>query len=124
MEQNLHSITGEKIIAQTENEVSLEFSIPEESDFFDGHFPEYKLLPAVAQFEIITRFSRKYFGTERYVPDIRRIKFSAPIRPNAVVRLRLHYKADKGAVAFTMADAAHSDKVYSSGSFSAVCGRA
>ncbi len=120
MEQNLHNITGEKITAQSENEISLEFTIPEASDFFDGHFSEYKLLPAVAQFEIITRFSRKYFGTQRYVPDIRRIKFSAPIRPDTVIRLQLQYKVDKGSVAFTMADAVRADTVYSSGSFS-VC---
>ena len=68
MESNLHDITDENIISRAENAISLEFLIPESSDFFDGHFPEYKLLPAVAQFEVITRFSRKYFGTQRYVP--------------------------------------------------------
>ena len=78
----------------------------------------YKLLPAVAQFEIITRFSRKYFGTQRYVPNIKRIKFSAPIRPDTKIHLALTYKKDKGTVTFNMADANEEGKTYSSGSFS------
>ena len=79
MAVNFHSIENEKVLEQADDKVTLDFVIPATSDFFDGHFPEFKLLPAVAQFEVITRFSRKYFKTQRYIPTIRRIKFSAPI---------------------------------------------
>ena len=112
-----HDIKDEVIVNKGENTLALEFVIPASSDFFDGHFPEYKLLPAVAQFEIITRFSRKYFGTQRYVPNIKRIKFSAPIRPDTKIHLELTYKKEKGSVAFNMADAQVEGKVYSSGNF-------
>lgn len=117
METNLHSIVDEKVIEKTEDKITLEFVIPETSDFFDGHFPEYKLLPAVAQFEVVTRFSKKYFGTQRYVPSIKRIKFSAPIRPDTKVHLELTYKAEKQLVQFNLSDANIPEKVYSSGSF-------
>ncbi len=120
MAQNLHDIVSEKISSRDENKISLEFVIPESSDFFDGHFPEFKLLPAVAQFELVTRFSRKYFATQRYVPAIKRIKFSNPIRPETKVRLDLEYRAEKGGVNFNMADAEVEGKVYSSGSFSVI----
>ena len=120
MTQNLHSIVDEKIVEKKENSVSLEFSIPESSDFFDGHFPEFKLLPAVAQFEVVTRFSRKYFNTQRYVPAIKRIKFSNPIRPDTNVHLDLEYRAEKSSVNFSMQDADIEGKVYSSGSFSVI----
>lgn len=118
MEANLHSIVDEKIVSQEENKITLEFVIPEESDFFDGHFPEFKLLPAVAQFEVITRFAKKYFGTQRYVPSIRRIKFSAPIRPDTKIKLDLAHNTEKQSISFTMADAEVEGKTYSSGSFS------
>ena len=118
MEANLHSIVDEKIVSQEENKITLEFVIPEESDFFDGHFPEFKLLPAVAQFEVITRFAKKYFGTQRYVPSIRRIKFSAPIRPDTKIKLDLAHNTEKKSISFTMADAEVEGKTYSSGSFS------
>lgn len=117
---NSHSIENEKILETAENKVVLEFFIPETSDFFDGHFPEFKLLPAVAQFEIITRFSRKYFGTQRYIPHIKRIKFSAPILPNSKIKLELEHKVEKGSVTFNMADLNDAEHVYSSGSFSVI----
>lgn len=120
METNFHSITDEKILEQEDNKIALEFKIPEESDFFDGHFPEFKLLPAVAQFEVITRFSRKYFGTQRYIPSIKRIKFSAPIRPDSNIRLDLAKNVAKGTVSFNMADAQNAEYVYSSGSFNII----
>ncbi len=105
MNCNDHDIKNEEVISKEENAVVLEFVIPATCDFFDGHFPQYKLLPAVAQFEIITRFSRKYFGTQRYVPNIKRIKFSAPIKPDTKIHLELTYKKEKGSVTFNMADA-------------------
>ncbi len=117
MNFNDHDIRDEVVVAREENTIALEFVIPASSDFFDGHFPQYKLLPAVAQFEIITRFSRKYFSTQRYVPNIKRIKFSAPIKPDTKIHLELTYKKDKGSVTFNMADANVEGKVYSSGSF-------
>lgn len=117
---NTHDIKDEKILSQEENKISLEFTIPETSDFFDGHFPEFKLLPAVAQFEIITRFSRKYFKTQRYVPSIKRIKFSAPVRPNSKIQLDLTNNLSKGTVSFNMADFSDASHVYSSGSFSVI----
>ena len=117
MNFNDHDIKDEKIISRDEANIVLEFVIPASSDFFDGHFPQYKLLPAVAQFEVITRFSRKYFGTQRYVPNIKRIKFSAPIKPGTNIHLELIYKKEKSTVTFNMADADVEGKVYSSGSF-------
>lgn len=116
-EVNLHDIKDEQIISKEEEKVVLEFVIPASSDFFDGHFPEYKLLPAVAQFEVVTRFSRKYFGTQRWVPSIKRIKFSAPIRPDTKIHLELTYKAEKQSVTFNLSDANVEGKVYSSGTF-------
>lgn len=115
---NNHNIDNEKIIEQTDNSIVLEFVIPESSDFFDGHFPEYKLLPAVAQFEVVTRFARKYFKTQRWVPSIRRIKFSAPIRPDTKIKLEESYKAEKGIIQYTISNADNLDIVYSTGSFS------
>lgn len=116
-EANDHDIVNEQVISKDETNAVLEFVIPASSDFFDGHFPEYKLLPAVAQFEVITRFSRKYFSSQRYVPNIKRIKFSAPIRPDTKIHLELSKNVAKGTISFTMSDAAVEGKTYSSGSF-------
>jgi len=73
--------TEERIIQKTETSVSLEFSIPDTSPYFDGHFPGFPILPAVAQVELALRFASKYFGTSIGVSEIRKIKFSNLIRP-------------------------------------------
>lgn len=119
MSENLHKIENEEIISRTEDSVELQFLIPAASDFFDGHFPEFKLLPAVAQFECVTRFAKKYLGTQRYVPRIHRIKFSAPIRPDTTVQLKLELNKEKSTVSYSLWDAKKSEKVYSSGTFTA-----
>lgn len=119
-EANNHDIINEQIISKEDDKIVLEFVIPVTSDFFDGHFPEYKLLPAVAQFEVVTRFSRKYLGTQRFVPSIKRIKFSAPIRPDTKIHLELSKNSAKGTVTFNMSDANVEGKVYSSGTFNAL----
>lgn len=111
---NEHDIVDEKVLKREGDAVTLEVLIPGSSDFYDGHFPQYKLLPAVAQFEIVTRFAKKYFGTQRYVPTIKRIKFSAPIRPETTITLEMNYNKEKQLVAFTIKD---SEKTYSSGTF-------
>ena len=118
MENNLHSIDNEIVISKDENHVVIEFVIPVESDFFNGHFPEYKLLPAVAQIDLTTRFANKYFNTPRYITHIKRAKFSNPIRPDTKIRLEMTFKTDKQIISFTMSDAAKEDKVYCTGSFS------
>lgn len=97
---NNHSITDEKIISASENEIVLEVKIPSSSDFFDGHFPEYKIFPAVGQFEVITRFAEKYFSIPEFVSSIKRMKFLSPIIPETVVMLKL--KKSENSVSFVM----------------------
>lgn len=113
-----HGIRDERVLARDESHVELELVVPAESDFFDGHFPQYKLLPAVGQFQIITRLARKYFGTEAAVLRIRRIKFSSPILPDTKIRLSMSLNERRDSVTYTVSDAADSGRSYSTGSFS------
>jgi acyl-coenzyme A synthetase/AMP-(fatty) acid ligase len=78
-----------KVTERTEKSVTLEFSVSGSSPYFDGHFSEFKILPAVAQIELITRFASEYFGTDIAVSEIRRVKFTNFIRPSASLGLRL-----------------------------------
>ena len=112
-----HGIRDERVLERDDLHVLLELVVPADSDFFDGHFPQYKLLPAVGQFQIITRLARKYFGTDASVLRIRRIKFSSPILQDTKVRLSMTLNERKDSVSFTMSDAA-AGRSYSTGSFS------
>jgi len=114
---NTHSIQDEKIIYNSENHLELELFVPAQSDFFDGHFPQFKLLPGVAQFEIVTRMAQKYFNKGRLIKVIRRIKFAAPILPDSKICLIIDYNDSKNSFSFSIKDAVQEEKLYSSGSF-------
>ena len=89
---SFNRIDNERLIEKTENSVSLEFTLTDSSPYFDGHFPGFPILPAVAQTELILRFASRYLGTGIAVSDIRRIKFSSLIRPFTALALKLEKK--------------------------------
>ncbi len=105
--RNAHGIGDEQPVRQEAGLVELVFSVPADSDYFDGHFPDFKLLPAVAQFDIISRFARRYFGISHYIPRIRRVKFSSPVYPGSRVRLTMRLDREKSSLSFELADAGH-----------------
>ena len=106
---------AEKIIARTENAVSLEFSIPDTSPYFDGHFPGFPIFPAVAQVELVRRYVSRYLEIGSMgISDIRRIKFSSFIRPFAPLLLNIEKKGTSVSFKISSPDGA---TVYSQGSF-------
>jgi hypothetical protein len=89
-----------RVLERTDNSVSLEILIPAESDYFDGHFPQFKLLPAVAQLELAARFASRYFGLGVGISGAKRVKFSAMLRPDSRAFLDLHYQREKREMIF------------------------
>jgi 3-hydroxymyristoyl/3-hydroxydecanoyl-(acyl carrier protein) dehydratase len=100
------------VIEKTDNLVTVEFTIHGTSPYFDGHFPEFQILPAVAQIDLIMKCASKYFGTGAALSQIKRIKFTGLIRPGAQLILKLE-KNDKS-IAFKMSSPEGST-IYSSG---------
>jgi len=113
--QGFASLEGVKVIGQKENAIEIEFSIPEASPYFDGHFPGFSLLPAVAQTELVIRFASEYFGTGIDVTEIKRVKFTNFIRPNTPLLIRLE-KSEKS-VGFKISLSGE-ESVYSYGTIS------
>jgi 3-hydroxymyristoyl/3-hydroxydecanoyl-(acyl carrier protein) dehydratase len=113
--QGFASLEGVKAIEQKENYAEIEFSIPAGSPYFDGHFPEFSLLPAVAQTELVIRFASEYLGTGIDVAEMKRVKFTKFIRPNVKFFMRLE-KSEKS-VRFKIFSPVE-ESVYSSGTIS------
>ena len=88
------NLNGIKVIERTENSVAIEFSAPPDNPYFDGHFPEFSLLPALGQVELIIRFASEHLGTGIDISRMRRVKFTKFILPNAPLLLRLE-KSEK-----------------------------
>ncbi|MCL2282521.1 MAG: AMP-binding protein [Fibromonadales bacterium] len=85
------------------------------NDFFDGHFPQFALLPAVAQIDTVIKVFNKFFGTNIILKRISRIKFTTPIRPNSKVQLQINYCEKEKMISFEFFDM--QNKKYSSGTF-------
>ena len=101
-----------KLIEKKETSLTLEFSIPETSPYFDGHFPDFPILPAVAQVDLVVRFASEHFGTSVCISKINRIKFLNIIRPgNPLV---LFIEIDKRKINFKISSPG-TETVYSSG---------
>jgi 3-hydroxymyristoyl/3-hydroxydecanoyl-(acyl carrier protein) dehydratase len=108
------SLDGVRVIDRAENSVALEFSVPGTSPYFDGHFPGFPILPAVAQAELVLRFASEYFGTGVGVSEIKRIKFLNLVRPGTLLLLRLE-KGDKNI--FFKITSPDGEMIYASGAF-------
>ena len=94
------SVKEVKLIERTANSVSVEFSVSSDSPYFDGHFPEFALLPAVAQVELIIRFASEYLGTGVDISEMRRVKFMQFILPDS--RLLLWMEKTEKNLSFKM----------------------
>ena len=89
---------------------------PATSEYYDGHFPEFKLLPAVAQVDLVLRLARNFLEVPKMLSKIHRTKFANPIMPENPVELKITYDADAAKVTFGYTSV-QGDKKYSSGSF-------
>ena len=114
----MRSVSGfvQRILEKSENKVILKVKICAESDYFDGHFPQFKLLPAVAQIDLLVHYAQKYFGLPLSTPSIKRFKFSGKILPDTTVLFNISFDSEKRRVSFEVTDAADG-KSYSSGSY-------
>jgi len=94
---------------------------PSTSDYYDGHFPEFKLLPAVVQVDVVLRLARNFLDVPKNISKIHRTKFANPILPDVPVMVKISYNADAAKVSFSFTSAADDqgdgEKMFSSGSF-------
>jgi 3-hydroxymyristoyl/3-hydroxydecanoyl-(acyl carrier protein) dehydratase len=109
-------VFDERLLRRDAVSAEVEICVPASSDYFDGHFPAVKILPAVAQSQIALRLGDKYFGAGLLVSKARKLKFVKIIRPGARIRLELRWDKDKRALSFTMTES-EGRALYSAGSF-------
>lgn len=112
MSKGFNNLKEDKILEKNENNISLIFTIPQDSPYFDGHFPGYPILPAVGQVDIVVNFASRHFGTGIAISQIKRTKFTKTITPNLTLLLKINIKDDVLSFKITAQD--ESD-IYSSG---------
>lgn len=89
-------------VEQQENSVLATLSVPAASSYFDGHFPSFPLLPAVAQTTIIMELAHQYLGVSSLPLGIKKMKFTNMIFPDTLVKLSIKLSQDKSSLQVKM----------------------
>jgi uncharacterized membrane protein/acyl-CoA synthetase (AMP-forming)/AMP-acid ligase II/3-hydroxymyristoyl/3-hydroxydecanoyl-(acyl carrier protein) dehydratase len=87
------SLEKPEVLERTETSVKVAFSIPPSSPYFDGHFPGFAILPAVAQTDIVLRFAAQYLNMPLAAKEIKRIKFTNLVKPDVPLVLNIEKKS-------------------------------
>ena len=77
------------IIYKTKTNIEFELQYHAKMDDFDGHFPNFPILPGVSQIDLAIKLSNKYFKENRKFKGIKKLKFKEPITSNLIVYLNL-----------------------------------
>jgi acyl-CoA synthetase (AMP-forming)/AMP-acid ligase II/3-hydroxymyristoyl/3-hydroxydecanoyl-(acyl carrier protein) dehydratase len=83
-----------------ERKIIMDLLFPKHSDFFDGHFPQFPLLPAVAQVDTVIKISNKYLNSSMTLKKIPKTKFTAPISPDTQICLHIRYREEEKRINF------------------------
>ena len=84
----------------------------ENSNFFNGHFPDFPILPGVVQLFFAKEFAKDVYNLDFVPQKVKKIKFSSIIKSECKVKLVLSKK--DGSVDFKYISG---EKIFSSGTF-------
>ena len=88
----------------------LEILVDPSNPWFEGHFPQFAILPGVVQIGWAEHFARALYGFETGVSALEQVKFKRPILPGARLTLVLtpNLPAHKCRYEYRDADASYS----------------
>lgn len=74
-----------------EGRVELDIEIGADNPWFEGHFPEFAILPGVVQIGWAAHYAHTLFGLPQEVRTLEQVKFKRPLLPGARLTLRLAF---------------------------------
>jgi 3-hydroxymyristoyl/3-hydroxydecanoyl-(acyl carrier protein) dehydratase len=83
-----------------DNIVTINAFVPDNLDYFAGHFPDQAVLPGVVQVHWVGELAKRFFAVSGF-SELKSIKFSSMVLPNQDIELTLKYLQDKGTVRFS-----------------------
>jgi 3-hydroxymyristoyl/3-hydroxydecanoyl-(acyl carrier protein) dehydratase len=83
----------------------LELDLSGQLRWFDGHFPNQPLLPAVVQTHWAIGYARSQLGVTRVFRSLHNLKFSRVIRPLATLQLHLTWQESRCQLGFVYMEA-------------------
>lgn len=94
--------------------MELHFKVDERLPFFEGHFPQWPILPGVAQVHLVIEEAHRYLKTPQEVDCISNLKFMSIIRPKTQLMLTCLFDSESMKMKFSLTSADRSTR-YSCG---------
>lgn len=94
--------------------MELHFKVDERLPFFEGHFPQWPILPGVAQVHLVIEEAHRYLKTPQEVDCISNLKFMSIIRPKTRLMLTCLFDSESMKMKFSLTSADRSTR-YSCG---------
>ena len=79
----------DKEVEREKDGVKLDLELPAQSEYFDGHFDGFPILPGVVQIQLVQKYAEKYFDIQFPITQISHLKFIKPIFPSQIIQLSL-----------------------------------
>ncbi len=98
------AVVESKVENKDETSAVLIVSIAATTPFFEGHFPEFQLLPGLVQINWACDLARQLFHITAPFAGVKNLKFMQPIRPGSTLVLKLSQSARGVAFAFENTD--------------------
>ncbi|WP_354622774.1 3-hydroxyacyl-ACP dehydratase [Psychromonas sp. MME2] len=98
MPLNKAPIVAQKI---ADNELQLLLFMEPSLAYFQGHFPDFPILPGVAQIDWAIYYGQTLLNCPNKFAGMEVIKFQEAILPNQTVSLTLKWQSDKGMLYFS-----------------------
>jgi 3-hydroxymyristoyl/3-hydroxydecanoyl-(acyl carrier protein) dehydratase len=80
--------------------VEMTLKIPENLSYFDGHFPDFPIVPGIVQLHWSIEFSKRIFKILGFFSQGTQLKFSQVMRPEEEVLLILDHNVEKRLIAY------------------------
>lgn len=100
--------------SSSDDNVVLTLYVSDKLSWFDGHFPQHKVLPGVVQIDWAGKIGKAVFGSDRIFSQLTNIKFKTMVLPDTTMTLELRFHAEKGTLTFHYFNESDS---FSTGSF-------
>ena len=101
-----------QVLEQNERQLTVQILFDQESGLFDGHFPEFPLLPGVLQAHLAFKIFEKHQAHKISFAGFRNIKFFNPVFPGTVLQLQCELFIEKNQFSFQYSQG---HKIYSKG---------
>jgi acyl-CoA synthetase (AMP-forming)/AMP-acid ligase II/3-hydroxymyristoyl/3-hydroxydecanoyl-(acyl carrier protein) dehydratase len=92
--------------------ITLDLHIPKELPHFEGHFPDFPILPGIVQIDWAVRYARIYLNLEGNFSALENIKFQAIVLPESKLKLNLNWNKNSSRLEFSFAT---SQRIHSDG---------